>query len=144
MLKPRVGEILSMSSPLNFLRIVVLPALSSPRIRTLISCSFSFSFLRIFNNPIWIFTLLFWILINIYNLILSDIKWTRSNYYLYSEPNSLLDLICSPSALGTKTHQLILILTTSLVLMNRLMLMKRLLSKNKKLAKRLEIAKEWV
>lgn len=30
MLKPRVGEMVSMSSPLNFFRMVVLPALSRP------------------------------------------------------------------------------------------------------------------
>ena len=30
MLKPKVGEIVSISSPLNFFRIVVFPALSSP------------------------------------------------------------------------------------------------------------------
>lgn len=30
MLKPSVGEMVSMSSPLNFLRMVVLPALSRP------------------------------------------------------------------------------------------------------------------
>ena len=30
MLKPRVGEMVSMSSPLNFFRMVVLPALSKP------------------------------------------------------------------------------------------------------------------
>lgn len=30
MLKPRVGDIVSISSPLNFLSIVVLPALSKP------------------------------------------------------------------------------------------------------------------
>ena len=30
MLKPSVGEIVSISSPLNFFNIVVLPALSSP------------------------------------------------------------------------------------------------------------------
>lgn len=30
MLKPRVGEIVSISSPLNFFKIVVFPALSNP------------------------------------------------------------------------------------------------------------------
>ena len=30
MLKPRVGEMVSISSPLNFFKIVVLPALSRP------------------------------------------------------------------------------------------------------------------
>ena len=30
MLKPKVGEIVLMSSPMNFLRMVVFPALSSP------------------------------------------------------------------------------------------------------------------
>ena len=35
MLNPRVGEIVSMSSPLNFFKIVVFPALSRPLIYAL-------------------------------------------------------------------------------------------------------------
>jgi len=41
MLKPSVGSILSMSSPQNLRRIVVLPALSNPNISSRTSRSFS-------------------------------------------------------------------------------------------------------
>jgi len=44
MLKPRVGSILSMGSPQNFRRMVVLPALSRPRIRRRTSLSLDFTF----------------------------------------------------------------------------------------------------
>ena len=78
-LKPRVGDIVVMSSPLNFFRIVVFPALSRPlnnkkkdkmwqkthnsfqspksnetySIRMRTSFSFSFNFLRIDKSPIF-------------------------------------------------------------------------------------------
>ena len=44
MLNPSVGEIVSMGSPVRRRRIVVLPALSRPRIRMRISFSFSLTF----------------------------------------------------------------------------------------------------
>jgi len=44
MLNPRVGSILSMGSPQNLRRIVVLPALSRPRIRSRTSLSLDFTF----------------------------------------------------------------------------------------------------
>ena len=43
MLNPSVGEIVSMESPVRRRRIVVLPALSRPRMRMRISFSFSFT-----------------------------------------------------------------------------------------------------
>ncbi len=52
MLKPRVGEILSMSYPLNFFIIVVLPALSNPNIKRRISFYFYLVFLTIDMKPI--------------------------------------------------------------------------------------------
>lgn len=59
MLNPNVGDILSVSQPLNFLMMVVLPALSSPSMSSLISFSFSFVFLTIDMKPIfkiiWLF-----------------------------------------------------------------------------------------
>mmetsp|Transcript_35144 Transcript_35144/g.94327 ORF Transcript_35144/g.94327 Transcript_35144/m.94327 type:complete len:351 (-) Transcript_35144:265-1317(-) len=51
MLKPRVGETVSTGSPLNFLRMVVLPALSRPSIRSRISFSSCFIFRNIFIRP---------------------------------------------------------------------------------------------
>lgn len=56
-LNPRVGEILSMSSPLNFLIMVVLPALSKPKTNSLISFYFSLAFLTMDMKPIAIFSL---------------------------------------------------------------------------------------
>lgn len=76
MLNPNVGEISSISSPLNFFKIVVLPALSSPLNSSQVSCqkvskcahqtqliqgysinmrtsrSLCFIFLKIVNKPI--------------------------------------------------------------------------------------------
>lgn len=54
MLKPSVGEISLMSSPLNFLMMVVLPALSRPSTSRRISFSFYLAFLTIDMNPIFI------------------------------------------------------------------------------------------
>lgn len=51
MLKPRVGAIVSTSSPLNFLTMVVLPALSRPSISRRISFSFSFCFFSMVRRP---------------------------------------------------------------------------------------------
>ena len=55
MLKPSVGEILSISQPLNFLMMVVLPALSSPSTSKRISFSFYLVFFTIDMNPIFLF-----------------------------------------------------------------------------------------
>lgn len=66
MLKPNVGDILSMSSPLNFLIMVVLPALSSPSTSNLIYFYFYFVRFTIDMKPI-----LFWILENAYYLYLN-------------------------------------------------------------------------
>ena len=54
MLKPRVGEMVFMSSPLKDFSMVVLPALSRPRIRRRHSRSFDFTLRIIERRPIWL------------------------------------------------------------------------------------------
>ncbi|CAH0690434.1 unnamed protein product [Spodoptera exigua] len=63
MLKPSVGDIVSMGSPLNRFNIVVLPALSKPNMRILISFSFCRNFFNIVRKPI---VSNYWLLQNIY------------------------------------------------------------------------------
>jgi hypothetical protein len=53
MLNPNVGEISFISYPLNFLIMVVFPALSRPKTKSLIYFYFSFAFFTIDMNPIF-------------------------------------------------------------------------------------------
>jgi len=53
MLNPSVGLMVSMASPMNFLMMVVFPALSRPRTKRRISFSACFIFFKMVRSPIF-------------------------------------------------------------------------------------------